>query len=270
MAIMNRIKTTFNRCREENRKALVMFISAGDPSLAASERLVAGIAAAGADIIEVGVPFSDPMADGSAIQAASQRALAAGTTLEGILEMVRTLRQSGLTQPVVLFSYYNVLLQYGVEKLARDSAAAGVDAWLAVDVPFEEAGEIRPCLQACGLDLITLLAPTTPPERCKKLLQDATGFVYYITVTGVTGARNVLPANLQEKLAEIRKMSPVPVVAGFGISNPEMAREVGKHADGVVVGSALVKMMEKVKDLEQGVQDCSMFVRSLFLALQDD
>ena len=263
---MNRIDRTFRSCREQGRKALVIFLSAGDPTLADSEELAAAVAEAGADVIEVGVPFSDPMADGPTIQAASQRALAAGATLPGILDMVRRLRER-TDVPLVLFSYYNVIMQYGVERLAEDSAAAGVDGWLVVDVPAEEAAEVRPQMTASGLHWITLIAPTTPRERTAKLLQGAEGFVYYITVTGVTGARSTLPQDLAVHLEEIRAATDVPVVAGFGISSPEMARQVAAHADGVVVGSALVQTMADAKDADAGVAACAELVRSLAAAL---
>ncbi|OGV80358.1 MAG: tryptophan synthase subunit alpha [Lentisphaerae bacterium RIFOXYB12_FULL_65_16] len=264
---MNRIDTTFARCRAEKRKALVMFVEAGDPTLAISEDLMLAVAEAGADIIEVGVPFSDPMADGPAIQAASQRALESGTTLRGILAMVGRLRQR-TEVPLILFSYYNVMLQYGVEALARDSVVAGIDAWLVVDVPPEERGELAPATAPHGIPLITLLAPTTPPERAQALLAQAAGFVYYITVTGVTGARDQLPENLAGDLERVRVNSPVPVVAGFGVSTPEMARTVAAHADGVVVGSALVKMMASAAQPADGIRTCAEFVRSLAAAMR--
>ncbi len=263
---MNRIDHTFSRCRESGRKALVMFVSAGDPDLATTEKLIPAIVDAGADVIEIGVPFSDPMADGPAIQAASQRALAAGTTLRGILAMVSRLRKK-VDTPFVLFSYYNVIMQYGVEALARDSVAAGIDGWLVVDVPAEEADEVRPIIAAEDLHFITLLAPTTPPDRARRLLADSTGFVYYITVTGVTGARDTLPEDLESHLQCIRSMTDLPVVAGFGVSSPELARQVGGHADGVVVGSALIQTLAAAATPDEGVAACAEFVGSLSAVL---
>lgn len=244
---MNRIDRTFAGLQAEGKKALVIFVSAGDPDLNVTERLLLNAAEAGADVIEIGVPFSDPMADGPTIQAASQRALAAGTTLPGILEMIGRVR-ARIETPLVLFSYYNVLFQYGVERLARDSARLGVDGWLVVDVPAEEADEVRPSLAEHGLHWITLLAPTTPRERAAELLAGATGFVYYITVTGVTGARTGLPQDLQAHLDEVKSLTELPVVAGFGISSADMARNVARHADGVVVGSALIQIMAQAGD----------------------
>jgi tryptophan synthase alpha chain len=265
---MNRIDQALDKCQQENRKALVMFVSAGDPNLAFTEKLIPAIAEAGADIIEVGVPFSDPMADGPAIQAASQRALEAGTKLRDILPMLKRLREQGVETPFVLFTYYNVIFQYGVERLAADSHAAGIDAWLAVDVPAEEEQEIMPALQAKGLHRITLLAPTTPPERLRNLAGNAQGFVYYITVTGVTGVREELPPDLAEHLAAVKAVSPVPVMAGFGVSSPEMARMVGSHADGVVVGSKLIETIANAPDETSALTAATDLVSSLAGALQ--
>ena len=265
---MNRIDRTFTALRAEEKKALVIFVSAGDPDLGVTERLLLEVADAGADVIEIGVPFSDPMADGPTIQAASQRALAAGTTLAGVLEMIGRVR-GRIETPLVLFSYYNVLFHYGVEELARDSAVAGVDGWLVVDVPAEEAEEVRPALGEHGLHWITLLAPTTPAERVRELLTGAGGFVYYITVTGVTGARSGLPQDLQSHLDEVKSLTDLPVVAGFGISGPDMARNVARHADGVVVGSALVQILAGTdgKGVDAALAEAAGFVRGLADAL---
>jgi tryptophan synthase alpha chain len=264
---MNRIDTTFETCRKAGRKALVMFVSAGDPDLASTEKLIREIVEAGADVVEIGVPFSDPMADGPTIQEASQRALASGTTLSGILAMVERLREGGVDAPFVLFSYYNVLFHYGMPKLAADAKAAGLDGVLVVDVPYEEMGEILPDLQANDLHLIRLVAPTTSPERAAKILADATGFVYTITVTGVTGARNELPPELDDLLVRMGEASPVPVVAGFGVSSPELAKLVSQKADGVVVGSALVKRMAGDRPVAERIADCKAFVASLAAVL---
>ncbi len=238
---MDRIKNTFETCNAENRKALVMFAVMGNPDLATSEQLIVEIAKSGADIIELGVPFSDPMADGPVIQTAGVKALETGVNLHQIIEAAARIRQQ-TEVPLVLFSYYNLMTSYGLEELASDAKDAGIDAILAVDVPFEESGELRPVLDRYGLHLIPLIAPTTPLERAAMILEHATGFAYYITVKGVTGARGELPKDLTERISELRKISPIPVVAGFGISSPEMAKTAGEHADGVVVGSALVRI----------------------------
>lgn len=267
---MNRIDETFRTCHDEHRKALVMFVSAGDPSLAFTEQLVLAISEAGADIIEIGVPFSDPMADGPAIQEASQRALKSGTTLRGIMAAVRRLREAGVTTPFVLFSYYNLILNYGIEALATDSREAGIDAWLIVDMPAEEEAEVMPTLREHGLYKITLLAPTTPRDRLKRLAGMAQGFVYYITVTGVTGVRDSLPPDLSAHLQDVASLSPIPLVAGFGVSSPEMARAVGEHTDGVVVGSKLVKTVADAPDEERALAEATALVRDLAAALHSD
>lgn len=260
---MNRIDKLFAKNAARGRKSLVMFVSAGDPDLAFTEELIPAIVDAGADIIEIGVPFSDPMADGPTIQEASQRALASGTTLKGILAMVRRLRSAGVDVPFVLFSYYNVLMQYGPEQLAADSADCGIDGWLVVDLPPEEEAEILPFLHARGLHKITLLAPTTPPARTKELLARSSGFVYYITVTGVTGARSELPRDLATHLDAVKTAGNVPVVAGFGVSGPEQAAMIAAHVDGVVVGSQLIKTVAAAESRKEALQDAVALVRSL-------
>ena len=256
----------FDACRRKGRKALVTYVTAGDPSLAATEQLLLAVAEAGADVIELGVPFSDPMADGPVIQAASQRALAAGATLPKIMEMARRVSPK-LTCPMVLFSYYNVLMQYGVEKLAAESAGAGISGWLVVDLPHEEAGEIDGVLKKYGIDRIPLLAPTTPPERAKEILREASGFVYYISVTGVTGARTEIPTDLAANLNVIRNLTPLSVVAGFGVSSPETAQQMAEYADGVVVGSAIVRLMGEAASPDEGIRKARTFVASLKQAL---
>jgi len=267
--MINRIDAVFQRCRRENRKALIVFVTAGDPDLAATRRLLPALADAGADIIELGVPFSDPMADGPTIQAASQRALAAGATPRGILDVAREVRSLRPDLPLVLFSYYNVILQYGVGAFAADSSQAGIDGWLIVDLPSEEAAEVRSHLERCGLYRIPLAAPTTPPERFPVVLDGAGGFVYYITVTGVTGARRALPDDLIEHVAALRQATDLPIAAGFGISSPEMARAAARYTDGVVVGSALIDRMANAPGVDEGIQAAAAFVASLAQALRD-
>lgn len=265
---MNRIDATLARCRREERKALVMFLTAGDPTMATTEALIPAIAEAGADILEIGVPFSDPMADGPTIQAASERALASGANLRDILEMIRRVRVR-CDIPVVLFSYYNVLMRYGVDRLANDSTKAGIDGWLVVDVPAEEAAEIRPALDAHNLHLIPLMAPTTPDKRARRVLTQAGGFVYYITVTGVTGARKDVPPDLTDRLQALKRITDLPVMAGFGVSSPEMARKVSRHADGVVVGSALINLVSRAGSCAEAVAAARDFVGSLARALRN-
>lgn len=263
---MNRIDATFKACADENRKALVMYLTAGDPNMELSSKVLSTIASNGADVIEIGIPFSEPMADGPTIQLAMERSLNAGTNLEQILDMVAEFRKSHET-PVVLFSYYNVIMTYGVEKLAEKSAEIGIDGWLIVDVPYEQYDEVKPLLNKNGVHLVPLLAPTTPEERAKMILEEAQGFVYYIAVTGVTGERSEIPADLVENLNMIKKHSPVPVAAGFGVSSGEMAKVMAEHADGVVVGSALIKRIASEKSNEEIIADCSAFAKELSSAL---
>lgn len=265
---MDRIKDTFTRCAAENRKALVAYLTAGYPDRPTSSELIEATVKAGADIIELGVPFSDPMADGPVIQHAGTVALNAGITFPDILGMARELRAAFPALPIVLFSYYNVLLAHGIERLAADCAEIGIDAVLAVDVPYEEQDEILPPLKRHGIHLIPLLAPTTPAERAAMILKNATGFAYYITVKGVTGARAELPPDLAARLLELKKLSPIPLVAGFGISSPEMAKVCSEHADGVVVGSAIVRLVEQSAASGDAVGATSAFVASLAGALR--
>ena len=264
---MNRIEKCFERCAAEKRKALVMYVTAGCPDLPTTETLINGIITAGADIIELGVPFSDPMADGPTIQLSSQKALDAGTELKDILAMGGRIRTQS-EAPMILFSYYNVIMAYGAEKLAAECAELGIDGWLIVDVPLEERDELLPVMQQYDLSLIPLVAPTTPPERAEKIVKDAQGFIYYITVKGVTGARTSFNEDPAAKLAALRKMSPVPVVGGFGISTPEMAAKTAKNADGIVVGSALVKITLQDKAPEIIIKESIEFVSSLAAALK--
>ncbi|MFW6413986.1 MAG: tryptophan synthase subunit alpha [Verrucomicrobiota bacterium] len=260
---MNRIDKLFSQYRKDGRKALVLYVTAGDPELPFTEQLISEIINAGGDIIEIGIPFSDPMADGPTIQAASERALKNDISLTDILGMVARLREKHPETPFVLFGYYNLLLHYGIEELARDSAAAGVDGWLIVDMPDVEDGEVVPALAENGLHKITLLAPTSGRDRMRKLLEKSRGFVYYITVTGVTGARDELPEDLADHLRTVTELASIPVVAGFGVSTPEMARQVAQYTDGVVVGSKLVQTAADAPDRETALKNCRNFIREL-------
>jgi len=251
---MNRIERTFRDARQSGRKILIPFITAGDPDLQTTERLIPLIARAGGDIIELGIPFSDPMADGPTIQRASERALASGTTVESILLMVKRIR--ALTDvAIVLMGYYNPFLIYGLERFAADARSAGVDGVLVVDLPPEESRELSRHCRRNRISLIRLVTPTTGEERIRHIATDAGGYLYYVSVTGVTGARSSLPADLDERLALIRRETTLPLVVGFGIGTPELAREASRSADGVVVGSALVRLFEEHagSDLETAV-----------------
>lgn len=236
---MHRIEATFNRLREKGEKALITFITAGDPDLETTAVLVRAMAAAGADIIELGVPFSEPVADGPVIQQASQRALDGGVTLRSILDTVRALRRD-IKLPLVLMSYYNPVYQFGLDRLAREAVAAGADGLIVPDLPLEESGPLLAAADREGLALIPLAAPTSPPARLRRIAASARGFLYCVAVTGVTGARQ-RPEEVRRLAAEAKQACSVPVVVGFGVATPAQAAEVGALADGVVVGTAIVR-----------------------------
>ena len=246
---MGRIADKFNELGAKGEKALIAFITAGDPDLAATEACILEMEKGGADIIELGVPFSDPMADGPTIQKSSERALAAGTTLPKILAMVKSVRRQSHV-PIVLMGYFNPVFLYGLGKFAVEAADAGVDGVLLVDLPPEEAGEFKIAASSAGLDLISLLTPTSDDQRIEKAAGLGSGFIYYVSVTGVTGARASVADSLFEKVAEIRKRIALPVAVGFGISDPAQAGSVARVADGVVVGSAIVKLFETYRGEE--------------------
>lgn len=241
---VNRITRTFQTLRRQGRKALIGYLTAGDPNLPNSERNMRLALANGVDLLEIGIPFSDPTADGPAIQAAGQRALKAGTNLKKILGLAARLRRSFKT-PLILFSYANPLFRYGYDALCRDAKHAGIDGLLVVDLPYEESAELRKTMKRHGLLFIQLIAPTTSPERVRRLLAQADGFVYYILVKGVTGARKQLTPKIKFNIDRLRTCTDLPIAAGFGISNGAQARVAAQHADAVVVGSALVEAASK-------------------------
>ena len=241
---MSRIAEVLASARAQGRVALIPYLTAGDPSLAVTPALVRAVVDAGADLIELGVPFSDPMADGPVLQRSSGRALAAGTSLPRILETVATLRRD-LPTPIILFGYYNPFFRYGVEAIARDAAAAGVDGVLCVDLPLEEAGALRAAVGGAGLDLIALLAPTTPAARVRQIARSASGFLYFVSVLGVTGARATLPDELPDMVTAVRRLTDLPIGVGFGVQSPEQAAWVAGFADAVIVGSALARVVEE-------------------------
>ena len=240
---MDKLVQCFAKLKKNNSKALVTFITAGDPDLATTAEMIHLLEEAGADIIELGMPFSDPMADGPTIQLSSERALAAGTTLEGILAMVRTVRATSAI-PIILMGYLNPIHAYGYERFAHDAAKAGVDGVLLVDMPPEESDEFLQSANTHGLDVIFLLTPTSDTARVATVAKRGKGFLYYVTVTGVTGARQEVSASLATELGRIRAKIKLPIVAGFGISTPQQAASVAELADGVVVGSAIVKFFQ--------------------------
>lgn len=241
---MDRLARCFSALKKQQAKALVTFITAGDPSLAVTEEMICLLENAGADIIELGVPFSDPMADGPTIQLASERALASGTTLEGILATVKKVRLRSQV-PIVLMGYLNPVHAYGYERFCVAAADAGVDGLLLVDMPPEESDELLGYARSNGLNIIFLLTPTSDKTRIDKVQKLGCGFIYYVTVAGVTGARQLVSDTLSLELDKVKKKIKLPIVAGFGISTPAQAADVAALADGVVVGSAIVKLFEQ-------------------------
>jgi tryptophan synthase alpha chain len=247
---VNRIDSTFERLKTEGRTGLVAYLTAGDPDLAASEENFRIAVENGADVLEVGIPFSDPTADGPTIQAAGKRALDAGMTVAKGLELVQGLRRD-IDTPIVLFGYSNTYFAYGYDQLCKDAVEAGADGVLVVDIPAEEADEFTPSCHAHGLHFVPLIAPTTPPDRAARILAESNGFVYYIMVTGVTGARASVSQDVRKHVDRLRQCTELPIGVGFGVSSAEQAREVAAGADAVVVGSALVEaaMHGKLADL---------------------
>jgi tryptophan synthase alpha chain len=257
-----RIAASFRDLAKRGEMGLVAYVTAGDPSLEASEKIVLAVAEAGADVIELGVPFSDPVADGPTIQRASERALRAGTTLTGVLELVRKIRKRS-DVPLVLFSYYNPLLQMGAEKFAGAAADAGADGVLATDLTPEESENYRDVMRAHNLDTIFLVAPTSTDARIEQITRVSTGFLYLISRTGVTGAREALPEELPALVRRVRKFTSLPIAIGFGISLPTHVTVLGGIADAAVVGSALVAEIEKAKTPDDAARAVSERIRSL-------
>ena len=241
---MSRIATKFAALKTEGRAGFVTFITAGDPDTATSAKILAGLAGAGADIIELGMPFSDPMADGPAIQASSLRALTSGANMIKTLAMVREFRKSDDTTPIVLMGYFNPIYIYGTDKFVADAKAAGVDGLIVVDLPPEES-ELQKPASAAGLDFIFLATPTSDAKRLPTIVEHASGFLYYVSIAGITGTRAVDADSVAKALERLRNFTKLPIAVGFGIKTPEQAALIAKSADAVVVGSALV---EKVRD----------------------
>jgi tryptophan synthase alpha chain len=240
-----RIDARFAALKKEKRPALITFITAGDPDPETSATILAGLAKAGADVIELGMPFSDPMADGPAIQASSQRALKAGQTMIKTLKMVRNFRAHDTATPIVLMGYYNPIYVYGNERFIADARAAGVDGLIVVDVPPEADEELCLPAVAAGLNFIRLATPTTDKARLPAVLKNTSGFVYYVSITGITGAAAPVVHDVHRQVTAIKSATPLPVVVGFGVKSGEQARAIARGADGVVVGSAIVSTIEK-------------------------
>jgi tryptophan synthase alpha chain len=252
---VSRLSRRLSTLGGQRRKALVSFITAGDPDPSATVPALHALVAGGADVLELGVPFSDPEAEGPVIQASSERALAKGTTLRAVLEMVARFRQDDDLTPIVLMGYLNSVLAMGEERFAQAAAEAGVDGLIMVNLPPEEAGALRGLLKEKDIDLIFLVAPTTTPERAALIAEQAGGFVYYVSLKGITGADNLETGSVSEQVGVLKQMTDLPVLVGFGIKDGETARAVAEKSDGVVVGSALVKTMAHSADALAAIPD---------------
>jgi len=249
--VTGRIDARFAKLRGEGRAGLVTFLTAGDPDLATSCELIAGLPAAGADLIEIGMPFTDPMADGPSIQAASVRALAAGARMSGTLELIRHVRARDGEVPIILMGYYNPIYAYGNERFLADAKAAGADGLIVVDLPPEEDAELCLPARAAGLDFIRLATPTTDDRRLPAVLENSSGFLYYVSVTGITGQKAAMAGLVAPEVARIKRHTRLPVAVGFGIREPARAAEIARIADAAVVGSALVDLLASRLD-DQG------------------
>ncbi|NTW00396.1 MAG: tryptophan synthase subunit alpha [Oscillochloris sp.] len=262
---MSRIAETFARLRGEGRVALMPYLTVGFPERESTLDLVPALEAAGATLFELGIPFSDPLADGATIQRATQRALEHGVNLSYCIETVAALRARGVAAPLLLMGYYNPLLRYGVERACADLAAAGGDGWIIPDMPPEESAELHAAATAHGLDVIMFVAPTTPVARIAEIAARASGFIYIVSLTGVTGARASLSANLGAVLDQVRQVSDLPLVVGFGISSATHVADVARIADGAIVGSALIAELERLAPADL-ISGAAAFVSNLLSA----
>jgi tryptophan synthase alpha chain len=261
----SRVASAFAACKAEHRAALIVFVTGGYPTLEMTDRLLPALVAGGADLIEIGVPFSDPLADGPTVQHASQVALEHGTTLADCLAAVRRAREAGVTVPIVFLGYANPFYQYGLERLALDAAAAGLDGFIVPDLPVEESDEFLEPFRAAGRDLIFLLAPTSTEARIKAVAERGSGFVYCVSLTGVTGARDRLSEELPAYIARVRSLVDLPLAIGFGISTPEHVRQTAALANGVVVASALINHLDRLP-LEEQPAAATAFLRDFAAA----
>jgi tryptophan synthase alpha chain len=262
-AMNSRIADAFANLRRDNRRGFIPFVTAGDPDLKTTRELIVELARVGATVIELGIPFSDPMADGPVIQRASERALRHGFGIADVLQIVSDARKQ-TEVPIILFSYFNPLLQFGIEKLAREASTVGVDGVLVTDLVPEEAAEFGSILRAHDLDLIFLVAPTSTDERLRLIAERATGFIYAVSRAGITGAREQMSVEAEKLVQRMRMFSNLPVAVGFGISKPEHVADVWRYADAAVVGSAIVKVVEESSSGSVAVSNVGQFVRQLF------
>jgi tryptophan synthase alpha chain len=263
---VNRIDQRFDHLRQQRRKGLIVYIGAGDPNPATTLNLCLAFEAAGADIVELGIPFSDPLADGPVNQLAAQRGLASGTTPTRVLEIVAQIRQSSAL-PIVLYLYYNLVHRRGLHRFVQDARDAGVDGLLVLDLPPEESAAYDQTMLAANLAPIYLLAPTTPQSRVQTIVSHGRGFIYYVSREGVTGMQSQIASSLPNRIALIRQSTPLPIAVGFGISTPDQAAEVAQLADAVVVGSAVVDCIARAQHHPDLVPSTAQFVRKLALAV---
>lgn len=263
---MSRIRNVFEDLKQKNRKALITYVTVGDPDFCTSTEIILQMIRNGADMIELGMPFSDPVADGPVIQAASRRALQTGITLSHVFDLAREIRRVSQI-PLILFGYCNPFFAFGLKETCQSAKKAGIDGLLVVDVPYEEADELKQHADEENLDLIFLVAPTTDRYRLEMIARKARGFLYYISTTGVTGSQGICHQINAKKIKEIKEITDLPVVIGFGISTPAQAFDIGKLADGVVVGSAIVRIIEQNQYSPKSPEEVGAFVRQLKKAL---
>lgn len=266
---MNRIDQRFADLRAANRKGFVAYIGAGDPNLAATEKIAVALDGAGVDVLELGVPFSDPLADGLVNQLSAQRGLASGTTPGKLLETVAAIRKRSQI-PIVLYIYYNLIHRRGLNEFIAEAAAAGVDGMLALDLPPEEADDYEAAMRAAGLCSIWLVAPTTPEDRVATITARGSGFIYYISREGVTGMQENVAANIEQSTVAIRRHTGLPIAVGFGISNPDQARQVAANSDAIVVGSAIVNQIAEHGTAADLPGRVASFVQPLVDAIKED
>ncbi len=264
--MFNRIEQKFRLLRAQKKKALIVYITAGDPQLALTEKLIYAFEKSGVDVIELGVPFSDPLADGPTIQAASQRALKQGVNLDRILSLVHRIRRHSQI-PIALMSYYNPIFHYGETRLVKNARASGVDGLSIPDLPPEEGSVLIKSCRKNNIATIFFLSPTTHPQRMKKIVASSTGFIYFVSLTGVTGARQQLSHVVAEKVRKAKQSTPKPICVGFGISSADQVRTVARWADGVIIGSAIINEMSKLKGDPRLVPKVSQYVKHLSRAL---
>jgi len=265
-----RIEKVLRSLREEEKKSLIIYITAGDPDLKVTEELVYSIAEAGADVVELGIPFSDPLADGPTIQQASQRALNRKVTIPKILSTIEKIRKKS-SVPIALMTYYNPIFYYGLDRFVTSSKAIGVDGLIVPDLPLEESKKLRGITERFGIELISFIAPTSTPERIDAITKVARGFIYCVSVTGVTGIRENLSLDVAEMIRKIRPYTDIPLAIGFGISNAKQAKEMIKYTDAIIVGSAVVKIIENYQnDLSVLLGQVKSFVKSLKEAITEE